>query len=75
MEAKVKTLTAQGRMQAIVLGGLPFFLGVALSYLNPELMEPLFKTPRGSFILFLAAICWMVGIYLITRKVRVSIDI
>ncbi len=73
LEAKVKALTAQGRMQAIVLGGLPFFLALILSKINPELMTPLFNTPQGTVILFVAALFWLVGIYMI-RKV-ISIDI
>ena len=73
LEAKVKALTAQGRMQAIVLGGLPFFLALILSKINPELMTPLFNTPQGTVILFIAIIFWLVGIYLIRKVINVDI--
>jgi len=73
LEAKVKALTAQGRMQAFVLGGLPFFMAAVLSKISPDLMKPLFNTPQGTVILAVAFLFWIVGIYLI-RKV-ISIDI
>jgi len=73
LEAKVKALTAQGRMQAIVLGGLPFFLAAILSKINPELMQPLFNTPQGTVILFIALIFWVVGIYLIRKVINIDI--
>ncbi len=73
LEAKVKALTAQGRMQSIVLGGLPFFLAAILSKINPELMTPLFNTPQGTAILFVAAIFWLIGIYLIRKVINIDI--
>ncbi|RLE19239.1 MAG: hypothetical protein DRJ14_01275 [Acidobacteria bacterium] len=73
LEAKVKALTAQGRMQSIVLGGLPFFLAAILSKINPELMTPLFNTAQGTLILFLASIFWLIGIYLIRKVINIDI--
>ncbi|NOY22117.1 MAG: hypothetical protein GXO70_01220 [Acidobacteria bacterium] len=73
LEAKVKAMTAQGRMQSIVLGGLPFFLAAILSKINPELMKPLFNTPQGTMILFVAALFWLVGIYLIRKVINIDI--
>ncbi len=73
LEAKVKSLTAQGRMQAFVLGGLPFFLAAILSKISPDLMKPLFNTPQGTMILFVAALFWLVGIYLIRKVINIDI--
>ncbi len=73
LEAKVKALTAQGRMQAFVLGGLPFFLAAILSKIDPGLMKPLFNTPQGTMILFVASLFWLVGIYLIRKVINIDI--
>lgn len=73
LEAKVKALTAQGRMQAIVLGGLPFFLAGILSKIDPELIKPLFNTPQGTLILIVAFLFWLVGIYLIRKVINIDI--
>ncbi|MCP3666469.1 MAG: secretion system protein F [Gammaproteobacteria bacterium] len=47
MEGKVESLTAQGKMQGYVMTGLPIFLGVLLSFLEPDAMGMLFTTPMG----------------------------
>jgi tight adherence protein B len=44
---KVKSLTAMGRMSAYVLVGLPFFLAITLTLMNPKYMAPLFTTTGG----------------------------
>jgi tight adherence protein B len=48
---KVRGLTAMGRMSAYVLVGLPFFLGVVVTMLNPKYMAPLYHTGTGQKIL------------------------
>ena len=47
MEGKIDSLTAQGRMQGIVMTGLPVLLGGLLFALEPEAMSKLFTTPNG----------------------------
>ena len=44
---KVKGLTAMGRMSAYVLAGLPVFVGLVVSALNPSYMAPLVHTATG----------------------------
>jgi len=73
LEAKIKALTAQGRMQAVVLGGMPFALAVVLASISPDLMQPLFNTPQGTFILFIAAIFWLLGIFFLRKVINVDI--
>ena len=48
---KVKGLTAMGRMSAYVLVGLPFFIGVIVTMMNPAYMSPLYHTPTGQKML------------------------
>ncbi len=73
LEAKIKALTAQGRMQAVVLGGMPFALAFVLAAISPDLMQPLFNTPQGTFILFIAAIFWLLGIYFLRKVINIDI--
>lgn len=44
---KVKGLTAMGRMSAYVLVGLPFFIGVVVTLMNPVYMSPLYHSATG----------------------------
>jgi tight adherence protein B len=44
---KVRGLTAMGRMSAYVLVGLPFFIAVIVTLMNPLYMWPLYHTSTG----------------------------
>ena len=44
---KIKGLTAMGRASAYVLIGLPFFIAIAITVMNPSYMDPLYHTTDG----------------------------
>lgn len=39
IELRVKTLTAQGRLQGLIIGAMPFLLGGAMLLLKPDMMK------------------------------------
>ncbi len=73
MEGKIQALTAQGRMQGIVMTCLPLFLMFILKHMEPEAMEPLFTTWYGWVTLAIVAVMEVVG-YIFIRKI-VNIDV
>jgi tight adherence protein B len=58
---KIRSLTAMGRMSAYVLAGIPFFLAVALSFLNPGYMSPLFHSHAGHILIIVMLSMMAVG--------------
>ena len=48
---KVRSLTAMGRMSAYTLIGLPFFIALAISVLNPGYLNPLYPHARQGIML------------------------
>jgi tight adherence protein B len=50
---KIRGLTAQGRMSAYVLCGLPFFVALALTLLNHDFMAPLYTTSTGHKLIYI----------------------
>ena len=48
-------MTAEARMQAVVVCLLPFFLFVVFWFINPEMMKPLMNSIAG--VLVLAVVC------------------
>ena len=60
---KIRSLTAMGRMSAYVLGGIPFFLAFAISFLNPGYMSPLFHTHTGHILVIRAKTLEEMGDY------------
>lgn len=73
MEGKIKALTAQGKMQAWVVGMLPISLIYVLSKMEPEAMEKLWTTPIGYATLAAIAILEFFGIVLIRKIVAVDV--
>ena len=44
---KIRGLTAMGRASAYVLMGLPFFIALVITVMNPGYMDPLYNTSTG----------------------------
>ena len=73
MEGKIKALTAQGKLQGIVMACLPLFLMGILTLMEPEAMAPLYSTLYGWITL--CVVFGMVGLgYLGISKI-VNIDV
>jgi tight adherence protein B len=66
--AKVKALTAMGRLSAYILAVLPFVAVALLTAINPDYTKPLFDNSTGHFLIFLALTGIIVG-FLILRKI------
>ncbi len=73
LKAQVRSLTAQGRMSAMVLTGLAPFLFVAVSFLNPQYMEPMFTTAAGRFMSGYCVVSVLFGYWLMRRIVDIKV--
>ncbi|MGN6739166.1 type II secretion system F family protein [Dyella sp.] len=73
MEGKVKSLTAQGRLQGIVMAMMPVGLIGFLSFAYPDTMHAMYHTPMGWVVIGIAAVMEYLG-YRMCRKIM-SIDI
>jgi len=65
---KIRGLTAMGRMSAVVLVGLPFFIASTVTLINPGYMTPLWHTTTGHDLVAVGVTMLMVG-SLILRKI------
>jgi tight adherence protein B len=73
LQGKVKTLSSEGRLSAILLGTLPFILGGVLSFLNPQYMSVLWSTPKGQSMLMTGALLLVLGFISLSRIVRIKV--
>jgi len=73
MEGKIKALTAQGKMQAWVVGALPICLIFILQKMEPEAMAKLWTTPMGYGTLAAIVVLEFFGIVLIRKIVAVDV--
>jgi tight adherence protein B len=73
LKGEINALTAEGRISAIVLGSLPFALGVFLWFNNREYLQPLLDATMGRVAL-VAGLVLMAGGILWLRKI-VNIEV
>ena len=73
IETRIQTLTAQGRLQGIVVSLMPIVIGVAMSIVDPGLMMPFVHSMTG--VLIMAGVVLLIAIGgLVIRKI-VDIDV
>lgn len=73
MEGKIQSLTAQGKLQGIVMTGLPILLGVLLNVIEPEAMSKLWTTTIGYMVLVVIVIMEMLGYFMISKITSIDV--
>ena len=59
---KIKALSAEARMSAIIIGALPIAVGALVTVLAPDYMADLYGTTRGQQNMMIGAVMMFVGI-------------
>jgi len=72
-QGKVRTLSAEGRLSAIILIAIPFLIGIVLHFLNPGYLGILFSRPVGRIMVGAAVIMMAVGILVIKKMVTIKV--
>ena len=72
-QAKVKTLTAQGKFEAIVMASAPFVAFVFLYILDSNLMYPLLTTPLGIASIVVVLILEAIGFFIIKKIITIEV--
>ncbi|MFW6457678.1 MAG: type II secretion system F family protein, partial [Planctomycetota bacterium] len=73
IEGKIDALSAQGKMQGFVIVCIPPGMALSLSYIAPNMIEPLFTTPIGWMLMGLVVLLMGMGIYTIYRIVAIEV--
>jgi tight adherence protein B len=61
------------RWSAWLLCGLPIFLAIYMSVMNPDYMSVMWRDPRGHNLLFIAAAMQILGMLMVQRIMRIKI--
>jgi tight adherence protein B len=72
MVGKAEALTAEGRLQATVVGLLPYGFAFVLVKVNPDLMRLMWTTVPGFLLLLLAIVLDAVGYFWVLRLSRIQ---
>jgi tight adherence protein B len=71
-QGRVRILSAEGRMSAMVLVAMPFCVVGILSIINPEYMQVLFSDPLGTYLIITALTMMGIGSYVIKKLVAIK---
>lgn len=61
IEKNLQTLTVQGKIQAVVMTGLPIFFFFTVSGSNPHFFDVMFHSAKGQQMLILCVVLWVIG--------------
>ncbi|OGT38557.1 MAG: hypothetical protein A3F11_04695 [Gammaproteobacteria bacterium RIFCSPHIGHO2_12_FULL_37_14] len=73
MRLKVKALSSEGIMSAIVMGGLPFVAAGVIYLIRPDYFDVLFITSAGQKMLIISILCELIGCIVILRTLHIEV--
>lgn len=73
IEGRIDSLTAQGKMQGIVVGLLPVFMFIAIYFLDNKTLAPLYTTWLGYGVMTVAILLEVAGFYTIQKIVDIEV--
>ena len=73
VERKVRSLTAQGRLQGVVVSLMPLVLAVLMTILRPGLMLPFFASAAGALSVLATCALIAAGWLMIRRIVKIDV--
>ena len=73
IENRIQTLTAQGRLQGIIVSIMPVIIGVALMVVDPEMTGPFLTSPIGFFVIMAIVVLITLGALVIRKIIRIDV--
>lgn len=70
---KIRALSAEGRLSAYILFGLPFLVGTVLHVINPDYMDVLFTDPLGQKIVAVGLILMAIGALATKKMIAIKV--
>jgi tight adherence protein B len=72
LQGKVQALTAQGKLQAVVVALIPYILGAIVMKVNPELMQVMWSTVPGIIALSIVIVLDTIGYLWVVKLTRIE---
>jgi tight adherence protein B len=73
IEGRIDALTAQGKMQGILVAILPIFVGGMLYMIDPHLMAPMFSSAVGLVVVGMMIIMEVLGYFFIYKITNIEV--
>jgi tight adherence protein B len=72
-QGKVRTLSAEGKLSAIILIALPIFIAGWLQFSNPKYLATLLVDPIGKAMIIGAVLLMIIGIFVMKKMVTIEV--
>jgi tight adherence protein B len=73
VEGRVRALTAQGKLQGVVMCVMPFFVAFMFYLVAPSFVEPVFSTLTGFLLLGFIVLWELIGAFVIRAIVKIDV--
>jgi tight adherence protein B len=73
LQGRIRTLSAEGKLSAVILVALPIFVALVLTIINPHYISILGTDPAGKLLVFVALMMMVIGILFIKRLVGIRV--
>ena len=70
---QISTLTAQGRISGLVIGGMPIGLGCIIYMINPTYISILFNDPKGPYLIAVGILLEAIGFFVIWKIIDIEV--
>ena len=73
LQGKVRSLSAEGKLSAIVLVALPLLMVLYLMLVNPDYLMTLLTDQLGKIMVALSSVMMVIGIYVIKKMITIRV--
>ena len=70
---KIRILSAEARVSAVIMSVLPFVVMIALLFVNPDYLHILFADQVGKTVAAVAAVMLVIGIFIIQKMSKIKV--
>ena len=73
LRGKIRILAAEGKLSAIILVAIPFFVIIALHFTSPKYINALFFEPAGRIMGTVALVMMVMGIFVMKKMINIKV--
>lgn len=73
LHGRIRTLAAEGKLSAIILIALPFFVVLVLSFMNPDYIKILLSDSIGRLLVVLASVGMVIGVLAMKKIIAIRV--
>jgi tight adherence protein B len=73
LRGKIRTLSAEGRISAVVLGAMPFAFAGIITLIRPVYISVLWSTPQGHMLLLIGGVLMAAGMLVLNRMTHIKV--